>query len=155
MSLCTYSPQISPGNSNITPPPLTGPLFIKSSTVTFTYPYDSPTSTLTLRAPTTSDKETIRTNRVHRLTRGGTLIVYNSINWPKNRILNFNIEALTSDEILSLQDFVKLSLGKEIGYLDYESQQWRGLILNPDTIIKDNSRSCNYSAEFTFRGEIV
>lgn len=111
--------------------------------------------TLVLRAPDYGNKETLGLNRINRKTRGDTLIILNDPAWPVNHIHNIVIGALTTEQVEDIQAFVKASIGQDIGYLDYESVQWKGLILNPNTIITENNRQCNYSAEFTLRAEPV
>ncbi len=155
MAFCTYSPQISPGNDSLTPPPSVGPVLIRSPTITFTYPYDTPTTTLELRSPDVGDNESLTFYRISRETRGSSLNVYNDPTWPKVHVLSFTVTGLTQDEITGLQTFIKESLGKEVGYLDYQSIQWKGLIMNPDTVIKNNKRNCDFGAQFSFRGEVV
>lgn len=155
MDINTYSPQISPGNSYLTPPPAIGPLFVKASTITFTYPYVSPTTTLTLRSPQLGNKEAMRLRRVNRLTRGNSLRLFNNRDWPRDHILSISISGLEKSEVDNLIAFVNESLGKDIGYLDYESRQWVGIITNPKAVVTDLTKVCNFSAEIEFMGEVV
>lgn len=151
----TYSPQISPGNSFLTPPPAIGPLFVKSSTITLTHPVVSPTTTLTLRAPELGNRESLRLRRINRTTRGNSLRIFNDRDWPRDHILTISISGLEKDEVDALIAFVNASLGKDIGYLDYESRQWVGIITNPKAVVTDLTKSCNFSAEIEFMGEVV
>lgn len=155
MDLKYYSPQISPGNSNFTPPPAVGPVLVKSDTITLTYPYVSPTTTLVMRAPEFNNTEALNLRRINRVTRGNSLRLFNNRTWPRDHILTFSVSTLEKDQVEAIVDFVNESLGKDIGYLDYESQQWKGIILNPETLITDLTKACNYSADVTFQGEVV
>lgn len=151
----TYSPEISPGNSSITPPPAIGPLFVKSPTITLTYPVSSPTTTLVLRSPELGNKESLRLRRVNRSTRGNSLRIFNDRDWPRDHVLSISIRGLEKDEVDALIDFVTESLGQDIGYLDYESRQWVGIITNPQAVVTDLTKSCNFSADLEFMGEVV
>jgi len=155
MDLKHYNPQISPGNNNLTPPPSIIPSLIRRNTVILTYPYTSPTLTLELRSPEFQNKEAVQLRRVNRRTRNNDMLIFNDRDWPQNHILNFVIGALPYAKVLEVLAFVDASLGVDIGYLDYESQQWKGIILNPDSVVTDVGKQCNYTAEFTFQGEVV
>lgn len=151
----TYSPQISPGNSVLTPPPAIGPLFVKSSTITFTFPVVSPTTTLVLRSPELGNKESLRLRRINRTTRSNSLKIFNNRSWPRDHILSISISGLEKSEVDSLIAFVNESLGQDIGYLDYESRQWVGIITNPKAVVTDLTKSCNFNADIEFMGEVV
>ena len=151
----TYSPSISPGNSYLTPPPAIGPLFVKSSTITLTFPFVSPTTTLTMRAPQLGNKETLALRRINRVTRGNSLRIFNNRTWPRDHILSISVSGLEKTMVDNLIDFINESLGMDIGYLDYESRQWKGIIINPKAVVTDLTRMCNYSADIEFMGEVV
>lgn len=151
----TYSPSISPGNSFLTPPPAIGPLLVKAATITFTYPFTSPTTTLIVRSPQMGNKETLSLRRVNRVTRGNSLRIFNNRSWPRDHVLAISVAGLEKETVDDLIDFINLSLGKDIGYLDYESRQWKGIIMNPKTVVTDLTKACNFSADIEFMGEVV
>jgi hypothetical protein len=56
-----------------------------------------------------------------------------------------------------LLDFLLTSLGAEIGLLDHENRQWRGILLNPEAEITQTQRegSCEYAVSLEFEGVLV
>lgn len=154
MNICTYSPQISPGNDAITPPSSSGPVVVLQDTVIFTYPFVTPTLTVELRAPEFNNKDSVLITRIIRDTRGGEIKVYKESFWPTIRRLSFVIESLSEVEADGLQELIKASIGKEIGYLDYEGRQWKGIILNPEEAITEEGVNCEYTAKIDFEGAL-
>jgi hypothetical protein len=131
-----------------TPPTLT------KDTLTLTHPFDDPTTTLVLRNPEFGDKDRLGFNRINRETRGGTLIVFADPKWPKSQTLSVQVDALKQSQVSALLQFFKDSLGQEIGLLDWEGRQWRGIILTPDALVTHVSRQ-DRSVQFDFQGELV
>lgn len=148
MNDCLYSPQISPGNANITPPSATGPSLILTPSVIFTYPYVSPTMTVTIDAPNFNNRNTIRINRITRNTRGGTLKTFRYNIWPKIEVLAIAIDRIDPTIVTNLKALIKASVGQQIGYRDHESRQWVGVILNPDSVISQEGPGCQYTISF-------
>lgn len=155
--LCTrqqYSPFIGAStDSSYTPPSLTPPT-IGSHKLTLTYPYVSPTTTLVLRNPQFGDKDRLNFNRINRSTRGGTLIVFADPKWPKTQALAVQVDGLTQAQASDMIAFLRQSLGQEIGLLDWENRQWRGVITTPDaqvTHVNKNDRS----VAFEFQGTLT
>jgi hypothetical protein len=140
------------GDEGTTPPSVTSPI-LADATLTLTYPYVSPTLTVVLRNPDFANKDNLTFNRVNRTTRGGILIVFADPNWPKVQKLSVQVSALRSPQVADLRTFFALSLGKEVGLLDHENRQWRGIIINPDTPIL-NPEHGDYSVSFEFEGEL-
>lgn len=156
MNKCTYSPQISPGNSELTAPPASLPVVLVSrDTIVLTYPYVSPTLTVEIRNPELNDKEAHQFKRIVSVTRGNKLIVKRNQNWPRSTRLSYNFIALSKEQAYDILDFIKESLGKEIGLLDYESKQWKGIIISPNEPITQEGPGCMYSAKFDFQGVLV
>lgn len=148
-----YTPFVGSGSNEFTPPSTTVPT-LGSATLTLTYPYVSPTTTLVLRNPEFRNTDTLNFNRINRVTRGGTLIVFADPDWPKTQTLRMECQYLKKEQADNLLDFFKDSLGKEIGLLDHENRQWRGIVMTPDAEISHVSRS-NRSVSFDFEGELV
>ena len=155
MIKCTYSPQISPGNSDLTPIPASGPTLTHRATVEFTYPYVSPSITMEIRNPELGNSLALQLKRIVNTSRGNKVDIYRPQNWPKATILDFEIVGLSWDDVLNLRDFITNSLGKEIGYLDYESQQYRGFITTPGDPVRQTGPGCGFVAHFTFEGELA
>ena len=148
-----YTPFVGSGSSGITPPTTTVPT-LGSATLTLTYPYTSPTTTLTLRNPDFRNQDSLNFNRINRETRGGTLVVYADPNWPKAQTLSLTISHLKQTQVDDLFDFLLESLGQEVGLLDHENRQWRGIILTPDAEVSHVGRE-NRSVQLEFEGALV
>lgn len=146
MELCTYSPQISPGNTNITAMPATMPLTLVSrDTVLLEYPYSSPTTTLELKVPQLNDIKLLEFSRIQRRSRGNTLVIARKSYWPKSNTFNIAFSSLTAAERDEIIAFVRLTLGKEIKYTDYESQEHKAIIINPSNPITQEGEGCQYT----------
>lgn len=155
MSDCTYSPQINPGNPFITPPSSSPPTLTPSQTVTFTYPYVSPTLTIVLPSPEFNNRDVNRIERITRETRGRTLRTFRYSIWPKIRRLALSFQGIDLTVANNMKTFLLTSIGKEVGYLDYESRQWKGLIINPDSAISQEGRDCTFAIRIDFEGDLV
>lgn len=151
---CVYSPFIGEVTSGITPPPANAPA-LGSATLTLTWPFVSPTTTLVLRNPQLNNSERFQFARINRTTRGGDLTVFADPTWPKQETLKVQIESLTSAQKDSLQSFFEDNIGLEIGLLDDENKQWKGIITQPDADFTDVSGDgCTYAVIFEFEGEL-
>jgi hypothetical protein len=149
-----YNPLVVDGNPNLTPPTTTQPIVTLRDHVIFTYPYVSPVLTLQLRCPTFNNKHFINMKRVFKRTRGNTLIATRMQSDPITERLAIAFEGLTPTEASDFLTFISESLGKEIGYEDFETRQWKGVILNPEEAINQQD-ICSYSARVEFQGVIV
>ena len=150
-----YVPQISPGNPNITPPSASVPALTLVATVSFTYPYATPTLTVQLRAPELSNLESKLIVRTVNITRGVSLKFFRDPIWPKYTILKYTFIGLSSLEKTNLQALILASIGKDIGFLDHQSRQWRGVITNPNAPITQTRQGCGYEYVFEFQGNLV
>ena len=121
-----------------------------------TFPYVSPSVTLDLRVPKFGNTHRATRNVKVRRTITGQLRVARSTTWPIIEELNFSFEALTLAQRDALLSFVEQAAGKEIGLLDHEDRQWRGIILsNAVGVVQEGRSDCDYAASFTFRGRVV
>jgi hypothetical protein len=152
-TLKLYSPFVGTGDPGYTSPSTVSPT-LGDATLTLTYPYGAPTRTLTLRNPAFGDRNQLSFARVNRTSRGGTLIVFADPSWPKIEKLLLTASGLKQQQIDDYQAFLVDSLGKEIGLLDHENRQWRGIITNPDAEIVENGRN-NRTVSFEFEGSLV
>lgn len=151
---CTYSPFVGEVTSGITPPPTTIPV-LGSAILTLTYPFEDPTTTIVLRNPELNNSERFQFARINRTTRGGDLKIFSDPTWPKQETLKIHIESLTSAQKDSLQSFFEDNLGLEIGLLDDENRQWKGIITQPDADFTDvRGDGCTYAVIFEFEGEL-
>ena len=151
---CTYAPTIgvTADLDVVTPPPTQPPL--TSGTLTLTWPFVSPTMTVVLRNPEYDNKFQYQPTRINRETRGGTLIIFSDPVWPKLKKLEFTVTYLQGIQMQNLQAFLLASIGQTIGLLDWEGQQWEGVILNPDAEISNAQRG-NWSIGLQFEGVLT
>jgi len=141
---------------SVTTTDYTAPVLVTSSNILLTHPYVSPTFSLIMKTPEFNNVEQLEFRRINRRTRGHTLEVMRDSNWPKAERLIFKFAGLTEEKAKELLSFYDQSLGDEIGLLDHESRQWRGILLTPFERIQDQSgNSCNYSANFEFEGVVI
>lgn len=147
-----YTPFVGAPVAGYTPPETTAPVLSRTQ-LTLTYPFVSPTLTLVLRNPEFGDRDRLNFNRINRMTRGGTLIVYADPKWPKTQTLVLQVDALSQQQAQDFKAFLIASLGKEIGLLDWEGRQWKGIIVTPDARITHVGKH-DRSIAFEFQGTI-
>jgi hypothetical protein len=151
----SFSPFVGSTTGDAPTPPSTTAPTITRGTVDLAYPYASPTTTLSLRAPRFGNRDRLTMQRINRLTRGGDLRVFADPQWPNNHTLVMEFAALSESEVQDLLTFMRASLGKEILLTDHEGQDWRGIFVEPDEPIVRNGRGCQNSASLVFEGEKV
>ena len=152
---CTYGLFIGQADDpDFEPPPATPPT-LGTATLTLTWPYVTPTSTLVLRNPEFGNSESLAFTRIIRETRGGTLEVYGDPDWPQTTTLSITVDGLPGAIAEDFLQFLEDSLGQEIGLLDWENRQWRGIITTPDAEVTDHGKACRRSITFEFEGETV
>ena len=143
-----YRPAIGEsGDTSYTAMPVTPPTFA-DATLTLTYPYVSPTSTLVLKNPELGNSDSLTFTVIDRETRGGDRIVYSDSKWAKAEVHAIELVNVCSPTFDNLLAFLNASLGKEIGFLDWENRQWRGIILAPNTVIQRTRDGYNVRLQF-------
>ncbi len=152
-----YRPFIGAGHADHPEPPpaaLAAPLDGITAPFQLVYPPAGPvTESVTLRAPEFGNRDRLQFHRIHRETRGGTLIVYADPIWPKIQTLVVSFTGLRANESQTLIRFMADHLGEEIGLIDWEQRFWRGVIVNPtDPVVEDRHNS--FSASFEFEGQL-
>ncbi len=146
VNTCTFDPTVGSSTDPENPRPLgltTGFTATRQDTISLWYPYDSPTNTVTIRNPDLGNTDSLEFQRINRKTRGGTLIVWADNQWPKIEKTVLSIRGLTEAEGQEYQDFVTTSLGKEIGFTDWENNTWVAVIMNPDAPLIRNRANCD------------
>jgi len=138
---CLYAPILSDGS----PMSPTLPTLTRQNYITLTYPYVSPTFTVHLRSPKLGDERRLATTWVRERSRSGELIGFADPSWPKTETVSLQFEALSEDQATDLLAMAHESLGEEIGYLDYDGRQWRGIITTPTAEILQLGRGCRYA----------
>ena len=153
-----YHPFIGTGASGPTTPPPATLTYTPVTGVapgTLVYPVTPPYSDwLTLRSPDLGNKDRLQFNRVSRESRGGTLIVFADPMWPKVQTQVLTFSGLKEQEARSLLDFMAAHLGMEVGYVDWESRLWTGIITNPTEAMVQDGRGM-FTVSFEFEGELV
>lgn len=146
--LCNYDPGVGFGPNA---PSMTDPVLTRRSSIILTYPYYNPTLTLELRNPQFDDVEQFEARRVNRKTRGSTLKVFRDNLWPTSERLIYGFDNLCETDRTELLSFMQTSIGKEIGLLDYESRQWKGIITTPTATVEREDRP-GWDATIEFEG---
>lgn len=135
---------------------ITGPItsLTTQNNIILTYPPITPTRTLILRVPEFGNTDALSQHRISRESRGGELIIFKDVIWPKIEQLNYQIQNLTEQQSIDLLNFLHLTVGKEIRLRDYENITWQGIILNPDSEVTQDG-NCKFSFNLEFEGTIV
>lgn len=156
MNKFLYSPQISPGNDDVTPMDEDFPLtLISRDTVLFQYPYNTPSLTLTLKTPAFNNQKTINLSRIQRHSRGRSLITYRDPAWPKSYSLSYSFENLSYANKNDIISFIQQTLGKEIKFTDYQSQVYKAIIANPRDFISEERGTCGFTWKVNLQGILM
>jgi hypothetical protein len=155
----TYSITVGPTvigdyGDTLTPPSTTQPTVTIQDDVVFTLPFTSPTLTVTLRCPEFDNHQYTQFRRTYERSLGGTLVIRRTPTNYKLTRLALVFRSLTKDESDDLYDFVKASLGREIGYRDHENRQWRGYIASPGETVNSEGE-CSFSYQIEFQGRLA
>jgi hypothetical protein len=131
--------------------PTTAPT-LTPSTLTLTYPFESPTTTMVFKNPGFGNDFNMEFSVLNRSTRGGDRVVFGDPKWAKSEVQVLQVDHVCNPNIDNYIAFVNESLGKEIGLLDWEGRQWRGIIIAPQSDIA--KQFTGYSVQIVFRGEL-
>lgn len=137
----TYSPFSGGGTPLVRP---VAPALNRKTDVEFFYPTGavcSATTSIILRTPNFGDRDRNQYNRVNRESRGGSLRVYRDPQWPKIRTLVMDFSGVKDSEVSDILTFLEDTLGQQIGFRDWNSRVWYGLITNPDAAITRTGRA--------------
>jgi len=150
-----YSPLIGEsGDETFESMAVAGPVLSDGNTLTLTYPFVSPTLTLILENPDFGNTDTFNFTRLDRKTRGGDRKLLTDAKWAKWERLELSMTGIdcnaTVDEIIT---FLNASLGKEIGFADWEGRTWKGIIVAPDTDIIE--QQTGRALKLVFEGEVT
>lgn len=150
-----FGPQVSDSDPDITPPSVTTPDWTPTTEVVLTWPYVSPSLTLTIRAPDIGDDHSLHLKRANNVSRGGTIMYFRDPNWPVAEILKVGFSGLCDDDVPLIFEFLSSSLGDEIGFVDWLSQTWRGVIIDPTGHLVESGIQDDNMMSFDFRGVLV
>jgi len=150
-----YTPFVGESGDSSYPEVSTTPPILGSGVLTLTHPRVTPTLTLTLKNPEFGNSDVITFTKVDRQTRGGDRKFFADSNWGSTQSFELSIEnvqscKVTIDEIL---EFLNTSLGEEIGLLDWEGRQWKGIIVAPESDVIP--RVGGHDVRILFEGELV
>jgi hypothetical protein len=158
-SLCTYSPFTGSTTDPAAPKNILNnqPVIDPARRgVTLFYPWSAPTTTLNLRGPDLGNRNRLEFQRINRETRGGTLVIWADPMWPKNERLVLNFSGLTESEGQSALAFIAQSLGKEIGFTDWEGNTVYGVIMTPsEPLVRDGRKSLSLGFEIEISHTVI
>ncbi|MDD5708292.1 MAG: hypothetical protein PHR35_20430 [Kiritimatiellae bacterium] len=142
----------SPTEPDAPPTALVGPMDGITAPFQLVYPATGEvTDSVTLRAPNLGNVDRLAFNRVHRETRGGTLVVFADPIWPKTQTLVLSFSGMTRSEAQDFLEFMADHFGQEIGLIDWESRYWRGIVTASDPASEDSPN--RFSLGFEFEGQ--
>jgi DNA helicase TIP49 (TBP-interacting protein) len=76
--------------------------------------------------------------------------------WPKNERLVLNFSGLTESEGQSALAFITQSLGKEIGFTDWEGNTVYGVIMTPsEPLVRDGRKSLSLGFEIEISHTVI
>jgi hypothetical protein len=154
-----YAPQIGGGSTGITTPPRpVAPPTQRHSDIVFYYPavsQCSATSSLTLRTPNFGDRDRQGYDIINRESRGGTLQIFRDDDWPSQRVLALDVSGLKETEATQFLTFLNTTVGREVGFRDWNGRNWKGIIVDPESpIIRTRDDRIDVSIEIEVTSEI-
>lgn len=106
------------------------------------------------RNPQMGNGDNISFQRVNRRTRGGDLILFRDVDWPKTEVLTLTFNFSRESEARALINLVRATIGRIIQYRDHENRLWEGVIQNPDAEITQPGRN-TFQIQINFEGDQV
>lgn len=88
---------------------------------------------LALPAPEFENVHSVDLYTVRRETRGGDYISYRDPIWELTEQFKLGFKSLTKSERLMLKNFLRLTLGQPVNYIDIYGNTWGVIVLNPET----------------------
>jgi len=104
-----------------------------------------------LRNPELDDRDRLGYTRINRETSGGELQVYRDPTWPLVNTLQGTIVGLKLTDVDALLTFFGDHLGEEISLHDWHGRFWRGVIMNPNEPVVEDTRD-RWTVAFEFEG---
>ena len=120
--------------------------------ITLSYPYTSPTTTITLPAPLFENSEVLNQKRIVRRSRGLVGKVFRDPLWDEHTTLYYICQACTLTQSNAYLAFIVTAYGKEVKLIDYETRIWKGILVPAE--ITEQHRNCGYVIQFEFQGAI-
>jgi len=119
------------------------------------YPYTSPTTSLTLRNPQFGDRLEINQGVIHRETRAGDAKPVHASGWLETVNRAYSFQALTRTEVDALRTFLQTSLSDEYRIVDHLGETWKVITATEDLEIITIRDTCSFDVEFQVIGEKV
>ena len=148
VSLCDYDPQ----------PPRTLAFPVETrATVTLQDNLGTPINIISIRNPGLGNSESLEIFRTVNISRSRNRSIFRDSDWPQNRVLNIVSSENTLAESITFLDFLSATLGEKIRLIDWENRSWIGIILNPDSAVKDlgGNVTCRFQFDIEFLGELT
>jgi hypothetical protein len=148
-----YFPMVGSAGAGPTPPAtLDGPV-AGIGACRFVWPPVAPSENVLLRSPEFGNKQRLVCQRISRETRGGTLITFADLIWPKLTTLVWVVSGLTRAQATAIEAFFIDHLGQEVGLVDYEQRYWRGVVMTFDPLVQDGKNQ--FTLGFEFEGDLA
>jgi hypothetical protein len=119
--------------------------------VAFTYPYVTPTITVQVPNPNLGDAQ--QNDHPASLGIAMSARVYTYISTPERRRLLLTFSKLSLTKMTDLKNLIYHSANGEVGYLDHETRQWHGFIMNDP--FEDQAGKSHQVITIEFEGTIV
>lgn len=158
-SECTYDPIFGGGGESTMPKHIPNRL-VQGTSVKFVYPATavpaSWTKTATLRNPEIGERFRVQMDRIYRESRMGSLQVYRDDDWPTQETVSATIRLRTEETAQDFLDFVDETLGEDIGFLDWEGNSWKGIMLaTAEPIVRTRNDVIDITFELVILGALT
>ncbi len=106
------------------------------------------------RRPNLGNTNDIAFQRINRRTRGGDITIFRDTDWPKTETLALKFTLTKEADLRRFLNFIQLTIGQIIQYVDHNGDTWQGVIQNPDAEGVQTGRS-TYEIGIIFEGDKV
>lgn len=104
-----------------------------------------------LRNPELDDRDRVGYTRVNRESEGGELQVFRDPTWPLVNTVQGTVVGLKKQDVNDWLDFLEEHLGEEISMADWHGRYWRGVIINVNEPVVEDTRD-RWTMAFEFEG---
>jgi len=115
----------------------------------------TPVNTITIRNPIFGNSDTVQVARALNITRSRHKGIFRDDDWPSFRRLTFTSDENTQTDANNLLNFLSNTLGEEIKLLDWENRSWQGVVVNPDSAVREVGRTCRFTFNIIFEGILI
>jgi len=122
--------------------------------VSFQYPYTTPTTTVTLRNPELGNNEQVDVKTMFKIAMDGS--VHSHKRTPMNQRLLLSFKNLSKTDVENFLTFLGTSSGSIVGYNDHEAVLWKGIIFtNPIEATTTGSDECSDTYDLSLEFQCV